>query len=194
MVRAVVDRVRAGAARSGTALSDAAARDVERTLRAAMADEGAARAVRAGVLVRPLQAPGFAGLDLSVAVAVPVGEVRGPSPLRGRSHRSVGKAGAEGGEFKRAQQVAQTALEELEQADGDVARQDAQLDAATTARQRARQYVEELRQELDSAKEDGARAATAERQARDERNAALKRARSARRKAEAAQRRLDAVV
>lgn len=188
VVGAVVDRVRAGAARSGTEPSDAAAREVERTLRAAMADEGATRAVGAGVLVAR-----FAGLDLSDAVAVPVGEASGASPGRTAGRRSARK-GRSGAHLERLRQAAQTALEELEQAEDGVARQEARVHDATGLQERAHQRVQELREELDTAERDQARAAARKREVRDEREAALKRARSAHRKAEAAQRRLDAAV
>jgi hypothetical protein len=61
-----------------SAAVDAAGRDVtatvrgevEQTLEAALADPGAADAVRSGALVRPLAFAGFGGVDLSEAVAV----------------------------------------------------------------------------------------------------------------------------
>ncbi len=53
----------------GAPLSAAAASDVEQTLRAAMADAGAARAVGTGRLVRGLSGSGFESVDLTDAVA-----------------------------------------------------------------------------------------------------------------------------
>lgn len=53
----------------GTPLSAAAAADVEQTLRAAMADVGAAAAVGTGRLVRGLSGSGFEAVDLTDAVA-----------------------------------------------------------------------------------------------------------------------------
>lgn len=53
----------------GAPLSAAAASDVEQTLRAAMADAGAARAVGTGRLVRGLNGSGFESVDLTDAVA-----------------------------------------------------------------------------------------------------------------------------
>lgn len=53
----------------GTPLSAAAAADAEQTLRAAMADTGAASAVATGRLVRGLSSSGFEAVDLTDAVA-----------------------------------------------------------------------------------------------------------------------------
>ncbi|MET3902621.1 hypothetical protein [Paenarthrobacter sp. 4246] len=53
----------------GTPLSAAAAADVEQTLRAAMADAGAAAVVGTGRLVRGLSGSGFEAVDLTGAVA-----------------------------------------------------------------------------------------------------------------------------
>lgn len=57
------------AAELGAPLSAAAAADVEQTLRAAMADAGAAAAVATGRLVRGLSGSGFESVDLTDAVA-----------------------------------------------------------------------------------------------------------------------------
>lgn len=53
----------------GHPMSAAAALEVEQTLRAAMADAGAAAAVSTGRLVRPLEATGWEAVDLTGAVA-----------------------------------------------------------------------------------------------------------------------------
>ncbi|UKA48010.1 hypothetical protein LFT48_10990 [Arthrobacter sp. FW305-123] len=53
----------------GAPLSAAAASDVEQTFRAAMADAGAAAAVRTGRLVRGLSGSGFEAVDLTGAIA-----------------------------------------------------------------------------------------------------------------------------
>lgn len=53
----------------GAALSAAAAGDVEQTLRAAMADAGAASAIGSGRLVRGLSGSGFEAVDLTDAIA-----------------------------------------------------------------------------------------------------------------------------
>ncbi|MGA8791175.1 MAG: hypothetical protein WB535_19705 [Paenarthrobacter sp.] len=56
----------------GAPLSAAAAADVEQTLRAAMADAGAAAAVGTGRLVRGLSGSGFEAVDLTGAVAAAI--------------------------------------------------------------------------------------------------------------------------
>lgn len=55
----------------GHKISDAVADQVEQTLHAAMIDEGAAAAVRSGLLLEPLSATGLGDLDVAGAVAVP---------------------------------------------------------------------------------------------------------------------------
>lgn len=57
------------AAELGAPLSAAATSDVEQTFRAAMADAGAAAAVRTGRLVRGLSGSGFEAVDLAGAIA-----------------------------------------------------------------------------------------------------------------------------
>ncbi|AFR29379.1 hypothetical protein [Arthrobacter sp. Rue61a] len=57
------------ASEMGAPISAAAAADVEQTLRAAMADAGAAAAVGTGRLVRGLSGSGFEAVDLTAAIA-----------------------------------------------------------------------------------------------------------------------------
>ncbi|MFJ5957139.1 hypothetical protein ACIQC5_14445 [Paenarthrobacter sp. NPDC092416] len=66
---AAVQAAKAMATKLGAPLSAAAATDVEQTLRAAMADSGAASAVATGRLVRGLTGSGFESVDLTGAVA-----------------------------------------------------------------------------------------------------------------------------
>lgn len=68
---AVTSRARRLANDLGVRISESVATQVEETLRAAMTDEGAARAVRSGQLVEALSATGVDSLDVSTAVAVP---------------------------------------------------------------------------------------------------------------------------
>ncbi|WP_199421520.1 hypothetical protein [Actinotalea solisilvae] len=65
------EAVVADAAASGRAVSEAVLGQVEQTLRAAMADEGAAAAVGSALLVTDLASTGFEPVDLDGAVAVP---------------------------------------------------------------------------------------------------------------------------
>lgn len=71
LTAALTRQARSMAAEHGTKIGDAAATQVEQTLRAAMSDPGAAAAVRTGLLVRPLAVTGIEVGDVSGRVAVP---------------------------------------------------------------------------------------------------------------------------
>ena len=71
LTAAVTSQARAMASDLGVRVSSAVADQVEETLRAAMADEGAAKAVKTGQLLEALSATGVGVLDVSTAVAVP---------------------------------------------------------------------------------------------------------------------------
>ena len=77
LLAAAVDTARSVAERQGRAISATIATDVEETLRALTADEGAAAAVQSGLLVQTLSADGVDTVDLDGTVAVP-GAVRMP--------------------------------------------------------------------------------------------------------------------
>jgi hypothetical protein len=68
---AVTAQARSLAADEGTRVTEAVAEQVEATLTAAMVDEGAAEAVRSGLLVAALNANGVDQADVAAAVAVP---------------------------------------------------------------------------------------------------------------------------
>lgn len=68
---AVTSRARSLAAESGVRVTDSVAEQVEGTLTAAMLDEGAAAAVRSGLLVAALRATGVDAVDAVAALAVP---------------------------------------------------------------------------------------------------------------------------
>lgn len=71
LTAAVTGRVRACAGDEGQRLSDAVADQVEATLTAAMLDEGAAAALRSGMLVASLAATGVEAVDVASAVGAP---------------------------------------------------------------------------------------------------------------------------
>jgi hypothetical protein len=71
LTAAVTTRARAVARERGVKVTDAVADQVEATLTAAMVDEGAAAAVRSGLLVVPLAATGVDAVDAAAAVALP---------------------------------------------------------------------------------------------------------------------------
>ena len=91
-----VDTARSVAERHGRAISAPIATDVERTLGALIADEGAAAAVQGGLLVHTLSADGVDTVDLDGAVAVP-GAVRPrvapPHPISPPGAAAVRKQG-----------------------------------------------------------------------------------------------------
>ncbi|HAG59445.1 MAG TPA: hypothetical protein DEP82_04075 [Arthrobacter bacterium] len=83
LLGAAVDTARSVAERQGRSISATIAADVEQTLRALTADEGAAAAVQSGLLVQALSADGVDTVDLDGAVAVPgAGRVRRTAPDR----------------------------------------------------------------------------------------------------------------
>lgn len=71
LLASAVDAARAVVRGQGRQLSDTIAGDVEETLRALTADEGAEAAVRSGRLVKTLSADGVSAADLDGVVAVP---------------------------------------------------------------------------------------------------------------------------
>ncbi|PTT64216.1 hypothetical protein [Arthrobacter sp. HMWF013] len=82
LLASAVDTARSEAERRGRSISSTIASDVERTLRALTADEGAAAAVQSGLLVQALSADGVDTVDLGGAVAVPGAvPVRGAAPV-----------------------------------------------------------------------------------------------------------------
>lgn len=83
LLAAAVDTARAVAHEQGRAISDAMATDVEETLRALTADEGAASAVTSGRLLKVLSADGVNAVDLDGAVALPalLPAVASPPPV-----------------------------------------------------------------------------------------------------------------
>jgi len=93
MLASAVDAARAVAERQGRRISDAVAAEVEQTLRAATADEGAAAAVLSGRLLRPLSADGVDVVDLDGAVAVPDAPAAPGAPHRAAASQTPGPGG-----------------------------------------------------------------------------------------------------
>ncbi|WP_142043624.1 hypothetical protein [Arthrobacter sp. SLBN-100] len=86
MLAAAVDTARSVARQQGRSISDAMATDVEETLRALTADEGAAAAVQSGRLLKTLSADGVNAVDLdgsvAVATALPAAPRTAPAPAK----------------------------------------------------------------------------------------------------------------
>jgi hypothetical protein len=116
-------------AASGHPLSEAAGRQVEETLNAALADPEAARAVVSGRLVRPLEHTGIGPVDIGQAVAAaPLALVRSA----GRPE-AVPDAGKDGAEQDRRRTESESLRQELESAQAEVQRAEtaaAESDAA----------------------------------------------------------------
>jgi len=143
---------------------------LEQTLRAAMADEAAAAALRAGVLVKPLAPAGFGEVDLTGAVAVDTSSA--PPGQRGRAKRPPSR--------RTDDQAAQRAAREAEQA----AREKEQAEAARRAAERLERATAELGEAEDGhrlAKERVTAAQDALEQARKDERDAAKRERDGRR-------------
>jgi hypothetical protein len=85
LTAAVTRQARSLAAELGHRIGDPVAAQVEETLHAAMVDEDAAKAVRTGLLVKPLAVAGLEAADVVDAVAVP--EVLGETVVRRPSTR-----------------------------------------------------------------------------------------------------------
>jgi hypothetical protein len=187
LVREVSRQALSAAAEAGAEASDDTVRQVEQTLRAAMVDEQAAAAARAGMLTRPLKSGGFDGVDLEGAVAV---EAEGAGARSGS--RSPAKP-SKSVERKRAdaRRAVKAALREVEQAKRDVGAREGQLESVSADHARARERVQQLREQLDAAERQESALGAAVRDARATRDIAVKRARTAVRAAERDQARFE---
>jgi hypothetical protein len=167
----------------GHPISDAAGRQVEETLNAALADPEAARAVVSGRLVRPLEHSGMGPVDLSQAVATeapaPQLAVEAPSPAGEEKDAKV--------ELERRRARAEVLRQQLESAQAEVQRakkvardSDAALHDATRWRDSTTDTVDRLEHDLAAARQE-AEAATARAEsassARDEAHRSLQTAR-----------------
>jgi hypothetical protein len=174
-------------------LTPAMADQVHQTLRAAMADPGAADAVLSGRLTTTLQAGGLAGLDASAAVAVPTSVtslasrgrgVRAPQPSRREWEQALRAARAASEQATReaaeAQDAAEAAARELTELDRQQQKAAADLDRARRALAERELRAAELHEQRTAA----------ERTAR----ARAERARAARRRAEDAEQTLRALA
>lgn len=80
LLASAVRDARVVAEQHGRKISDAIATEVEETLRAATADDGAAAATQSGRLLRGLSADGVDVVDLAGAVALPAFAIPAPAP------------------------------------------------------------------------------------------------------------------
>ncbi|HEY2298661.1 MAG TPA: hypothetical protein VGH43_13090 [Jatrophihabitans sp.] len=164
---------------TGKKITDAAQREFEATLDAALSDEAATNAVRTGRLMRPLASSGLEPVDLTDAVAVPSDAPAPRRPAKKQKPKTddTAERNKREAERKQAEQAlvdAQAALDEHRQA-AEQARETAGA---------AKIRVAELEQQLDEAREGHTAAETARKTA----DVDLKTATRAR---DAAQRALD---
>jgi hypothetical protein len=184
LVRRTLKGVAAVAAGEGAALSEALLGQVEQTLRAAMADEQAAAAVRAGVLAKPLEAAGFGPVDLEGAVAViPAARAARARPQRRAVVRPVADE-----RRATAEREATEAAARLEAARVELAEQDEALATAEAAHADAARRRDELREALAEAEQEEQATARRAREARKQQERAAAKAERARDKAERATR------
>lgn len=154
--------------RAGRSVGDAAQREFEATLEAALADEAAAGAVRTGRLMRPLASSGLEPVDLTDAVAAP----DEAPPARRPARKKPAKKPDDGAAKKRIAEAERT----LDNAQRDLDESARAADQARNAVERARERAASLEAELESAR---AEQADAERARRDA-DAAVKAAARAR--------------
>jgi len=141
----------------------------EQTLRAAMADDGAAAALRAGLLVKPLAPAGFGEVDLSGAVAV---ETSGPLPPRRTAAPAPRRTDQEAEKRAAQERVAREAAEARAKAESALADQEEVLSAAAADHRAAQERVARAQAALEQARQDEREAGKRERSARQERDAA----------------------
>ncbi len=132
LVTAVVKEVRSLASEAGSSLTEAAARQVEDTLTAAMVDESAAAAVHSGMLTEALASTGMGSLALGSVVGV----------IPGRLHAVPALAPDESEQRERAMKV-------LEKASALLADAEARLEKAEKKRAKREARTLQLQAELD---------------------------------------------
>jgi hypothetical protein len=184
--------VRAVSEVAGVPLSDALLGQVEQTLRAAMADEGAGAVLRAGVLAKPLAPAGFGPVELDGAVAV----IPAARPVRERRLSVVRPSPAERKKDDRAaaaQQEAERAAARLERAEAELAERDEALRAAQEQHEEATRRRDEFRAAVTQAEQEEQAAARRVREAHKEQEKAARQAERAREAAVRATKALDAL-
>jgi DNA repair exonuclease SbcCD ATPase subunit len=171
VVAGLASETRRLAGERGHPLTEAAARQVEQTLAAALADPGAGAAVASGRLVKPLEHAGLGPGDVAGAVAASP-----PAPAAQSTPAAQSKPAAkESAEVKRARRD----LAAAEQALGQV---ESRLRSAEAARRQAEGRAEEADRDVDRLEAELSRVRGEATRARDEATAATSaddRARSA---------------
>lgn len=143
-VAAARDHARA----AGKVATDATLRDVEQTMWAAIIDARAGATVRAGLLVQPLSAGGFSGMEVAGASALDV-EVPADEPRRPARRRRAASPSADRPQKPSAAEVraTQKAAQELEQAQATAQQMQRQLELAAQEAESAQARLDELQDE-----------------------------------------------
>ncbi|GHG39495.1 hypothetical protein GCM10012320_00190 [Sinomonas cellulolyticus] len=153
VIAEAVRSAREAAEEQSVAVSEAAAGEVEQTLRAAMADPQAGDAVRRGLLVRSLVSNGWEPVDLDGAVAVP-GAIPAPAPTAqsGAAGKSaeVARTPRQNGDAAPQAEDEAAAHRRRAEAEAALARERAGAEAELTE---AEQRLESARAELKEARE-----------------------------------------
>lgn len=146
---------------TGRAVGDAAQREFEATLEAALADDAAAEAVRTGRLMRPLVSSGLEPVDLTDAVAAPgAGPARRPRRAKGASAKAAADNAAAPKSSVRArdERKRRAELDRAQQrhsaAEQQVRDREQQAADARSAADEARRRVAELEAALEAARAD----------------------------------------
>jgi hypothetical protein len=169
LVAALLGEARRLAERDGRAAGLQVEREVEATLQAALADSGAAAAVRAGCLASPLS---YAGLGVGEADAVAV--ARHTKPATGKAprekaparERRSGKRAKETPEEREARRAAEAAERQARQATAEAERKAARIAEAEQAVRRAAGDAAAAAAELEEAERRAAGARAAQESAR----------------------------
>ncbi|KRF05224.1 hypothetical protein ASH00_12555 [Arthrobacter sp. Soil782] len=128
----------------GHPASSAAALEVEQTLRAAMADAGAAAAVATGRLVRPLEATGWEAVDLA-------GAVGGPFDAGGAVNRGDASAdAADSADATKADAAKKAEDDRAADARADLEDAEDHFEEAGSALKRAHERVDQLDRDRDA--------------------------------------------
>ena len=181
----------------GHRVSESVEREVEATLEAALADLGAAAAVRSGRLAKSLSYSGFGGVDVSGAVVAPPGGPAARQPARdagrGDAREAAPKAdrSMDRSKIDRAQQALDEAEDDARRAEHAADEVDGEAAEARARREAADEHVASLSAELDQAHRAATDAARDLRQVSQRAERARRAAASARRRVEQARTRLD---
>ena len=158
LTAAVTRQARALASDLGQRIGEPVAAQVEDTLHAAMVDEEAARAVRTGLLVKPLTVAGTEVEDVVEAVAVPaaIGRTAVPKAAAAPARPAPSRKPQESKPAKPELTVVPDNSRAIEEAEAEVTRAEEELAAAERALAKAQRKVDkreakglQLRAELD---------------------------------------------